>query len=168
MEAWLSGVGSNLVILTKTLSSYDEGKPRFTVHEPSRAEQHTATCERQYLTDHIRFINPQSKQVLLIDLSNCSATEVGKIVRAVPEFVTTRPRGSVLILSDFTGASLDSEAVRIIKETAVFDKTYVKKSAWAGTKNLPQAFAEDVSSFSRREFSIFENRKDALAWLAKN
>jgi len=156
------------VLLTKTLSSYDEGQPRFTVHEPSQAEQHTATCEREYLADHIRFMNHQSKQILLIDLSNCSAAEVGKIFRAVPEFVTTRPRGSVLILSDFTGASLDPEAVRIIKETAVFDKTYVKKSAWTGTKNFPQAFAEDVSSFSRREFSIFETRKDALAWLARD
>jgi hypothetical protein len=168
MEAWLAGVGSNLVLLTKTLSSYDEGKPRFTGHEPSRAEQHTATCERQYLTDHIRFMNHRSKQVLLIDLSNCSAAEVGKIFRAVPEFVTTRPRGSVLILSDFTGASLDPEAVRIIKETAVFDKTYVKKSAWTGTENLPRAFAESVRSFSRREFPVFESRKDALAWLAKD
>ena len=156
------------MLLTKTLSSYDEGQPRFTVHEPSQAEQHTATCEREYLADHIRFMNHQSKQILLIDLSNCSAAEVGKIFRAVPEFVTTRPRGSVLILSDFTGASLDPEAVRIIKETAVFDKTYVKKSAWTGTKNFPQAFAEDVSSFSRREFSIFETRKDALAWLARD
>ena len=151
-----------------TFSKDDEPELLSAVHEASRVKQHAATCERQYLADHIRFTNHQSKQVLLIDLSNCSAAEVGKIFRAVPEFVTTRPRGSVLILSDFTGASLDPEAVRIIKETAVFDKTYVKKSAWTGTKNFPQAFAEDVSSFSRREFSIFETRKDALAWLAKD
>jgi hypothetical protein len=44
--------------------------------------------------------------------------------------VTTQPRGSVLILSDFTGASFDEEAIRAMKESAVFDKPYIKKSAW--------------------------------------
>jgi hypothetical protein len=37
-----------------------------------------------------------------------------------------------------------------------------------GTENFPQAFAESVGSFSRREFPIFETRKEALAWLAKD
>jgi hypothetical protein len=50
------------------------------------------------------------------------AGEVEKIARTVPEVVTTRQRGSVLILSDFTGASFDEEAVRAMKEAAVFDK----------------------------------------------
>ena len=36
--------------------------------------------------------------------------------------MTTHPRGSVLIRSDFTGASFDEEAIRIIKESAVFDR----------------------------------------------
>src|SRR5882672_9378719 len=64
------------------------------------------------LTDRIRFITHQRKQILLVDLSNCSASQVEEIVRAVPELVTTRPHSSVLILSDFTGASLDEEAIR--------------------------------------------------------
>jgi hypothetical protein len=113
-------------------------------------------------------MNHQGKKILLLDLSNCSAAEVEKIFRAVPEFVTTRPLGSVLILSDFSRASFDPEAIRVMKETAVFDRRYVKKSAWTGTESLPHALAENVSSFSRREFRIFENRKEALAWLAKD
>ena len=156
------------MILPTTLSNEDQGKPLFAVDEPSRAKQHAATSQHQYLSDHIHFISHQRKQVLLIDLSNCSAAEVGRIFRAVPEFVTTRPRGSVLILSDFTGASFDLDAVRLMKETAIFDKLYVKKSAWTGTETFPRAFAESVSSFSRREFPVFETRKDALAWLVKN
>jgi hypothetical protein len=118
--------------------------------------------------DHIQFINYQSKQVLLLDLSNCSPAEVGRIFQAVPEFVTTRGRDSVLILSDFTGASFDPEAIRAMKEAAVFDKPYVKKSAWMGTGNFPKALATDVSTFSRRKFPVFETRKEALAWLAKD
>jgi hypothetical protein len=40
--------------------------------------------------ERIRFINHQGKQILLVDLSNCSASEVEKIARAVPDYVTPR------------------------------------------------------------------------------
>jgi hypothetical protein len=120
------------------------------------------------MTDRIRFINHQGKKILLIDLSYGSAAEVEEVLRAVPDVVTARPRGSVLILSDFTGASFGQEVIRVLKETAVFDKPYVKKSAWAGSENLPQELLQSLSSFSRREFFAFKTRAEALAWLAKD
>jgi hypothetical protein len=59
-----------------------------------------------------------------------------------------------------------------MKETAVFDKPFVKKSAWTGRAKLPQAISENLteklSIFSRREFSAFRTREEALAWLAKD
>ncbi len=94
--------------------------------------------------------------------------EVEKVLRALPETVTTHPRGSLLILSDYTGASIDEEAMRVMKETAVFDKPYVKKSAWVGAENIPAEFVDMLKSFSRREFPAFESREEALAWLVKD
>ena len=82
--------------------------------------------------------------------------------------MTAHPRGSVLIRSDFTGASFGEEAIRVLQETAVFDKPFVKKSAFVGTGSLPQEFSENLSSFSRREFPAFKTRDEALAWLAKD
>jgi len=155
----------NLVIPPSTLSNNDEGTPLFAAHEALSAKEHADTSQRQYLTDHIHFIHHQRKQILLLDLSNCSAAGVRTIFQAVPEFVTVRPRASVFILADFTGASFDAEAIRVMKEAAVFDKPYVRKCAWTGTE---QAVAEIVSRFSGREFPIFETRKEALTWLAKD
>jgi len=155
----------NLVIPLLALSKDDEGTPRFAVHEALSAKEHADTSQRQYLTDHIHFIHHQRKQILLLDLSNCSPAEVRKIFQAVPEFVTVRPHTSVLILADFTGASFDAEAIRVMKEAAVFDKPYVRKCAWTGTA---QALAMRVSNFSCREFPVFQTRKEALAWLAKD
>jgi hypothetical protein len=120
------------------------------------------------MTDRIRFITHQGKQMLLVDLSHGSAAEVEKVYRKLPECVITRPLSSVLILSDFTGASLDEEAMRVMKETAVFDKPYVKKSALVGIENLPREFYENLKRFSRREFPVFKTRDEALAWLVKN
>jgi len=119
----------------------------------------------------IRFIAHQDKKILLIDLSGCSAAEVEEVFRAVPDVVTTQARASVLILCDYTGASFDLEAIRVIKETAVFDKPYVKKSAWTGRAKFPRVVSENLveklSVFSRREFPAFKTREEALAWLAK-
>jgi hypothetical protein len=158
----------DVVITPSTPRNDDEATSLFTARESSRAKEHAATSQHKYVCDHIHFMNYQSKQVLLIDLTNCAAAEVERILRAVPEFVSTHSRSSVLILSDFTGASLDLEAIRIMKETAVFNKPYVKKSAWTGTENFPVAFAESVRSFSRRDFPVFQTRKEALAWLVMN
>ena len=120
------------------------------------------------MTDRIRFISHQGKQILLIDLSNCLPSDVAQTVRAIPELVTTRPRNSVLILSDFTGASFDQEAIRAMKESAVFDKPYIKKSAWVGAENFPEALSENIKTFSRRDFPAFKTRDEALTWLAKD
>jgi hypothetical protein len=116
--------------------------------------------------DRIRFIGHQGKEILLVDLSNCPANEVEEIARAVPDYTTVRPRGSVLVLTDFTGAAFDRDAVRAIKETAVFDKAFVKKSALVGTEDLPVSFYDELKTFSRRELLPFKTREEALDWLA--
>jgi hypothetical protein len=120
------------------------------------------------MTERIRFIMHKGKQILLLDLSKCSAGEVEVTVRRLPDVVTACPRNSVLILSDFTGASFDADAIWVLKETAVFDKPFVRKSAFVGTESLPQGFVENLKNFSRREFPTFKTRDEALAWLVKD
>ena len=54
------------------------------------------------MDDRIRFITHKGKQILLVDLTHCSAAEVLKIARIVPTHVMSEPRGSVLLPADFT------------------------------------------------------------------
>ena len=115
--------------------------------------------------ERIRFIDHHGKRTLLVDLSNCSADEVEETVRRAPDYITIEPPGSVLVLTDFTGASFDRDAIRAVKETAVFDKPFVKKSALIGTEDLPAGFYDELKSFSRRELLIFNTREEALVWL---
>jgi hypothetical protein len=118
------------------------------------------------MDQRIRFISHQGKQILLVDFSHRSASEVEKIARTVPDHVTLQPRGSVLVLVDFTGASLDRDAIWVMKESAVFDKPYVKKSAWIGVASLPEDFCQEIKKFSGRELPVFVSREQALTWLA--
>jgi len=116
---------------------------------------------------YIRFIAHENKKILLVDLTNCSASEVERIVRKVPDIVTVQPFRSVLLLSDFTGAIISQEALRAMKESAVFDKPYIKKSAWIGADHFPEAFRKELKDFSRRDFPVFRTQADALAWLVR-
>ena len=119
------------------------------------------------MADRIRFLSHQNQQILLVDCSQCSAREIENIARTVPDYVMVQPRGSVRLLVDFTGASFDQEALRAMKETTVFDKPYIKKSAWIGAEGVPQALRDDLKTFSRREFPAFKTRRDALDWLVE-
>jgi hypothetical protein len=118
------------------------------------------------MQERIRFIDHKCKRVLLVDFSNCSANEVEELARAVPDHVTVNPHSSVLVLTDFTGAEFDRDALRAMKETSVFDKPFVKKSALIGTEDLPASFYDELKTFSRRELLIFKTREEALEWLA--
>jgi hypothetical protein len=55
------------------------------------------------IAERVLFITHQGKQVLLVDLSGCSAAEVEEVMRGLPDTVTANPRGSLLILTDFSG-----------------------------------------------------------------
>ena len=118
--------------------------------------------------ERIHFIDHQGKKILLVDFSNCSANEVEETARAAPDYITVKPRGSVLVLTDFTGAAFDRDALRAMKEAAVFDKPFVRKSALIGTDDLPASFYDELVSFSRRDLRIFKTRQEALAWLAED
>ena len=117
------------------------------------------------MAERIRFIDHQGKKILLVDLSNLPPGEFEKLVRQVPDYVTVQPRGSVLVLTDFTAAVFNRDTIRAVKETAVFDKPYIKKSALIGTETFPVEFYEELKNFSRRELLIFRTRDEALTWL---
>jgi hypothetical protein len=114
----------------------------------------------------IQSLGFKGKQILLVDFSSLSAAEVENTVRAVPEVVTTRARGSVLLLADFTDAAFNQEALLAMKESAVFNKPFIRKTAWVGADSFPEAFRENLRTFSGREFPIFKSREEALEWLA--
>jgi hypothetical protein len=115
--------------------------------------------------ERIRFIEHRGKKILVVDFSNCPAQRVEEIARAVPDYATAQPLNSVLVLTDFTEATFNQDALRALKETAVFDKPFIKRSALLGTQSFPRDFYEEITSFSRRDLRIFATRDEALTWL---
>jgi hypothetical protein len=126
------------------------------------------SAEQRQGSERVRFSDREGKRILLVDLSKCSAREAEETTRRVPDVVTAEPRGSLLILTDFEGSSFDAAALRAMKETAVFDKPFVKKSALVGILSLPREFHDEMERFSRRDFAIFSTREEALKWLVQD
>ena len=120
------------------------------------------------MDDRIRFITHKGKQILLVDVSNCSAAELLDVSRTVPLHVMPQPRNSVLLLADFTGTEFDRESITSLKRSAVFDRPHLKKSAWVGTENLPRVFYENIKNFSQRELPTFATREEAMDWLVQD
>ncbi len=119
------------------------------------------------MEDRIRIIEHQGQQILLVDISHCTHKEVEKIALLVPSYVTSEPRGSVLLLADFTGAEFDRIAIERLKESAVFDRPHLKRSAWVGVESLPRIFLEHIKNFSQRDLPTFKTREEAMDWLVR-
>ena len=117
--------------------------------------------------DRVRFITHEGKQVLFSDLSGCSSNEMIRLIGRVKKLVTSEPRDSVLVLTDFTGAEFTKDALTRMKEVAVYDRPFVKRSAFFGADGLPKVFFDALKTFSQRDFHRFASRDEALAWLAK-
>jgi hypothetical protein len=120
------------------------------------------------MEDQIRFIAHKQHKVLLVDLSNCNPEQVKQICRLVPSHVSAEPRGSVLLLADFSGAKFDKDAVGSLKEATVYVRPQLKRSAWVGIESLPKVYYQNIKSFSQRDLPTFKSRQEALEWLVES
>lgn len=117
------------------------------------------------MEERIRFITHKGQRILLIDLSHCSADEVTAGARLAPSYTTPEPRGSLLLLADFTGAKFDKATLTALKESTAYTQPHLKRSAWIGVKALPKVFYENIKNFSRRTLPTFNTRDEALEYL---
>jgi hypothetical protein len=118
------------------------------------------------LDDRLRFVKHKGHAIYVVDLSHCTSKEILLLLDLVRADVARHPPGSMLILSDFTGAQIDKSVATRAKEILVLDRPYVKRSAWVGTESLPHVFYENFKSFSQRDLPTFKTRDEAMDWLA--
>jgi hypothetical protein len=117
------------------------------------------------MEERIRFVDHRGQQILLVDVTNCTTAEMIEIGRLVPSYVSSEPRGSVLLLADFTGSKFDKSAVETLKQATVFDRPHIKRSAWVGIEGMPKVFYDNLKAFSQRDLPTFKTREEALDWL---
>ncbi len=102
------------------------------------------------LDERLHFIKHKGHVIYVIDFSRCAAKEILALLDMVRADVARHAPGSMLILTDFAGAHVDKAVATRAKEVLVFDRPYVKRSAWVGTESLPHVYYENFKSFSQR------------------
>jgi hypothetical protein len=125
------------------------------------------TTSGEPLEGRLRFVKHKGQAIYVIDLSHCSGKEILVLLDLVRADIARHAPGSVLTLADFTGAHIDKQVSEKAKAVLVFDRPYVKKSAWIGTESLPKVFYEHFKSFSQRELPTFNSREEAMDWLVE-
>ena len=117
------------------------------------------------LDERLRFVKHKGQAILFIDFSHCGPKEMLLLLEMVRVTIARHAPGSVLTLSDFSGAQIDKQVATRAKEVLVLDRPYVKRAAFLGTEDLPKVFYEHFKSFSQRELPIFKTREEAMDWL---
>ncbi len=117
--------------------------------------------------ERLRFIKHKGHSIFLFDLSHSSSKEMLVLLDQIKAAVERHAKGSLLILSDFSGTQIDKKVATRAKEVLVLDRPYVKKSAWVGIEGLPHVFYEHFKSFSQRDLPTFKTREEALEWLVE-
>jgi hypothetical protein len=117
------------------------------------------------MAERIQFIEHKGRSVMLIDFSHASKDEILPVLDAAQQEIAQHAPQSVLTLGDFTDAHIDKAVATRMKEVLVFDRPYVKRSAWVGTESLPKVFYENFKNFSQRDFPTFRTREEAMDWL---
>jgi hypothetical protein len=127
----------------------------------------SSTDANAALDGRLHFVKHKGRAIYVCDLSQCTAKEILVLLDLIRADISRHALGSLLTLTDFTGAQIDKEVATQAKKILVLDRPYIKKSAWVGTESLPHVFYENFKSFSQRDLPAFKTREEAMEWLVE-
>ena len=125
----------------------------------------TTTSATRTLTQRLQFEVHEGKRVLMIDYSYCDVGQMQEMIELTCTLIATQLPGSVLTLSDVTGAIFNTEVVEQLKEMAKHNAPYVRKAALVGVTGLQAFIYNVVQTFSKRNIPVFSNKEEALKYL---
>ncbi len=113
----------------------------------------------------VTWMEHQGKQILLADYSGLSGEELAETFKAAVEAVNARP-GKTLVLSDFTGAVVDTKFMGLAKELGKpKGERKATRMAAVGLSGLKPILLTGYNLATGAEMKPFDTREAALAWL---
>lgn len=118
--------------------------------------------------DRVKFIEHNDRQILHIDLSDCSVENALQIIEESKKIIGEQAEYSVLSLTNFNNENAFlPDLFQAMKEFASHNKPYVKASAVIAYKDLHKLFIETMAHLTDRDFRIFEDIEEAKNWLVQ-
>lgn len=121
------------------------------------------------MEDRTHFIDHQGRRIVLLDFCNLTveAESLAEIEKARQFFAQQQPDGTLLTMTDATGARYTSKVVEALKQLAAHNKPYVRAGAAVTSTRLHRVVITAVAIFTGRHIPVFATRAEALAWLVK-
>jgi hypothetical protein len=83
------------------------------------------------------------------------------------DVIKTKPRNSVLFLTDVHGVSYSKETVSGIKEFSISTSPFIKATAVVGMDTVKQAILSTVRFLTLHEIKTFDDEQEAKVWLSQ-
>lgn len=119
--------------------------------------------------ERTRFIEHQGRRIVLLDFTSLTveAECLAEIEKARQFFAAQKPDGTMLTMTDGTGARYTSKVMEALKQLAAHNKPYVRAGAAVTTSRLHRVVVTAVAIFTGRHLAVFATRQEAMAWLVK-
>lgn len=117
--------------------------------------------------DRLAFVEHKGKRILTINSTGADLKMVKAIAAECWHIVSRQELQSVRTLNDLNGGEFTSETVRIFSELAAKNRPYVVRAAVIGIKGMRYFAYQTVVSLTKRPLKLFDNRIEALDWLAR-
>lgn len=116
----------------------------------------------------VQFVEHQGKRILVNDFTGADSHFVKAIAAECFHVVSSHEPKSLRTLSDLAGAEASGEVVDILTELVTKNRPYVLRGAVIGITGLRFFALKTLVSVTRRPIRLFDNRLQALDWLAKD
>jgi hypothetical protein len=116
-----------------------------------------------------RWVEHNDKKILYQDFSNFFFnTKAFKAeLEEVETLVLAEPKGSVLVISNFSNTEISSELMPILNEASKVTKSHVKKTAVMGLTGFKRTLGDLLSRITGQPLMYFDNEMEAKEWLTK-
>ena len=114
-------------------------------------------------TERIQWIDYKGKKILFCDMSNAQGDELLKATKDYRDKVLACPPGPILVLLDFTNASLDKTAASVAHdvEKQEKEKGIEKTAACIGMTGIKKIIVQGV----KRDLYLANTLEEAKEWL---
>jgi hypothetical protein len=114
------------------------------------------------------WIEHKGKKIFYQDFSRhfYNSAAVRAELEEVQKVVTSQPRDSVLVLSDFRDTSVGSDLLSSMNAASAATKSYVRRTAVLGVTGMKRKLADLLTALTGQPLKYFDDIELAKDWLA--
>jgi hypothetical protein len=118
------------------------------------------------MPNRVGFIRHKGVEILSIDWSNATPSDVFEAMGDAKRLIAARPHGSVRTLTNVAETQMDRQVTEALKDYVAHNKPYVMAGAVVGLNDLKMIAFNFVNRVTGRSLRAMDGLDEAKDWLA--